>query len=362
VRKDSSPPTVRAKPERGPDNNGWYNHGVRVEFEGDDGASGVAGCTSTTYAGPDGASAAVSGTCTDNAGNTGTGSLTIQYDATAPSAEARADRPPNTHGWYNRAVTVTFAGADPMSGVHLCTAPVQYKGPDADGAQVTGTCEDKAANKSQPASLALRYDTKPPALARVKAVIAEKGITLRWIASKDSLSFSVTRTPGIGRPKAAVLYEGAARTFVDKRLRKGVRYRYTVTAFDQAGNAAARGLQAVAAGTVSQPVRATTPRATSALLRPGAGARLTAPPVLRWRGVRDATYYNVQLHRDGRKILTAWPAKPSLRLQRTWRYAGSSFRLTPGTYRWYVWPGFGQRSANRYGKLLGTQRFTVLRT
>jgi hypothetical protein len=30
-------------------------------------------------------------------------------------------------------------------------------------------------------------------------------------------------------------------------------------------------------------------------------------------------------------------------------------------YRWYVWPGFGPRSANRYGKLLGTRKFVVVR-
>jgi hypothetical protein len=31
-------------------------------------------------------------------------------------------------------------------------------------------------------------------------------------------------------------------------------------------------------------------------------------------------------------------------------------------YRWYVWPGFGPRSANRYGKLLGTRTFVVVRS
>lgn len=362
VRKDSTPPTVRARAERGPDNNGWYNRSIRVDFEGDDGgASGVAGCTSSTYGGPDSASAAITGTCTDNAGNTGTGSYTVQYDATPPSVEAKADRAPNAHGWYNRAVTVTFVGADPTAGVHLCTSPVQYKGPDADGAQISGSCEDKAANKSQPVSVALRYDTKPPLLSRVKAEIAQSGIALRWVASKDSLAFSVVRRPGVGKPKATVVYQGAARTFVDRRLRKGVRYSYTVTAFDQAGNAAARGLRAVASGTVSKSNR-TTPRARPALLRPTAGARLSAPPVLSWTKVAKAAYYNVQVFRNGRKVLTAWPTEPSFQLQRSWRFAGTTHRLTPSTYRWYVWPGFGPRSANRYGKLVGTHRFTVLRT
>jgi hypothetical protein len=29
-------------------------------------------------------------------------------------------------------------------------------------------------------------------------------------------------------------------------------------------------------------------------------------------------------------------------------------------YRWFVWPGFGRRSAHRYGALIGTRRFVVV--
>src|SRR5207344_609533 len=66
VRRDASPPAVSAAPERGPDANGWYNHGVAVRFSGSDGVSGVSSCSSdTTYSGPDRADASVSGTCTN---------------------------------------------------------------------------------------------------------------------------------------------------------------------------------------------------------------------------------------------------------------------------------------------------------
>jgi hypothetical protein len=83
--------------------------------------------------------------------------------------------------------------------------------------------------------------------------------------------------------------------------------------------------------------------------------------VLRWSAVPKASYYNVQLFRDGKKILTLWPTDSTLRVPSAWTFAGTAFRLTPGVYRWYVWPGFGPRSANRYGKLLGTRRFVVIR-
>ncbi|HXV93320.1 MAG TPA: hypothetical protein VD813_08495, partial [Pseudonocardia sp.] len=85
VRKDSTPPGVSGGPSRGPDANGWYTKPVSFSFTGDDGTSGVASCTSGTYSGPDGGNITVSGSCTDNAGNTGSTSLTIKYDSTAPT-------------------------------------------------------------------------------------------------------------------------------------------------------------------------------------------------------------------------------------------------------------------------------------
>jgi hypothetical protein len=360
VRKDGSPPGVRIRVERGPDTDGWYNRAVRFEFEGDEGLSGVSSCSSTaTYSGPDSGTATVSGNCTDGAGNVGSGSVSFKYDGTAPAVEGKADRSPDANGWYNRAVTVTFSGTDPVSGVHVCSDPVAYSGPDAEKASLTGKCQDKAGNWSEPKAVELSYDATPPILRRVNAEISRRGISLKWIASKDALSFTVARRPGLKKRKVSTVYSGKARTFLDGRLRAGVKYRYTITAFDHAGNGAVRGLAAKAIETVSRPAQPA--RRTSALRGPAAGARLADPPVLRWSPVAKATYYNVQLFRSGEKILTLWPARPSLRVPRSWRFAGALVRLTPGVYRWYVWPGFGPRSANRYGKLLGTRSFVVVR-
>jgi hypothetical protein len=80
--------------------------------------------------------------------------------------------------------------------------------------------------------------------------------------------------------------------------------------------------------------------------------------LLTWSAVPKATYYNVQLIRGG-KVLSAWPTRPRLRLQRSWLYAGRRHRLTPGRYRWYVWPRFGSRASGRYGRLLGGSSFVV---
>ena len=203
----------------------------------------------------------------------------------------------------------------------------------------------------------------------MKVDVATRGISLRWTASQDAVSFDIVRRPGLRGRKPTTLYSGGARAFTDRRLKEGVKYRYTVTAYDEAGNGAARGLAARASSSVAKPSRAkpaTKPSANQpavkpALTRPAAGARVTAPPLLAWRPVPRATYYNVQLYRNGRKILTAWPSEPSFRLQPAWKFGGRTYRLTPGVYRWYVWPGFGLSSATRYGKLVGTRRFVVTR-
>jgi hypothetical protein len=42
-------------------------------------------------------------------------------------------------------------------------------------------------------------------------------------------------------------------------------------------------------------------------------------------------------------------------------FNGHRYRLRPGTYRWYVWPGYGRISASHYGALLGSSTFVVTR-
>ena len=80
---------------------------------------------------------------------------------------------------------------------------------------------------------------------------------------------------------------------------------------------------------------------------------------LRWKGVRGADYYNVQVYRGGRKILSAWPRGSQLQLKRRWTFGSRKYSMSPGTYQWYVWPGYGPRSRHRYGKLITHQHFTV---
>lgn len=361
VRRDATPPSIDVRPSRGADNNGWYNRALGIDFSGGDNLSGLAGCSpARQYAGPDSGVASVTGTCTDNAGNVRSAAFTFQYDATAPTARARPDRQPDRKGWYNRKVTVDFDGSDGTSGIASCTPAVTYGGPDAGKAAVSGTCTDRAANTSSPASFELRFDSRPPAVARLKAKAGKKGIALEWLASEDASSFSVVRRPGLHGARFSTIYTGPKKAFVDRQVAEGMRYRYTVTASDDAGNEALRGVRAraLADGAATVSSRSS---ARPALKLPLDGARVAAPPRLAWTAVPKATYYNVQVFRGGKKILTAWPSGESLQLQRSWRFDGRTQRLLPGRYRWFVWPGFGPRPQSRYGKLLGARGFVVTR-
>ena len=86
-----------------------------------------------------------------------------------------------------------------------------------------------------------------------------------------------------------------------------------------------------------------------------------APPLLQWPSVERARYYNVQLLRGERKLLSVWPARPRYQLMRSWRFHGQPRRLVPGSYRWIVWPGYGKRAKGRYGKPIVRSTFSIER-
>ncbi|MGI9022739.1 MAG: hypothetical protein ACR2HV_05830 [Acidimicrobiales bacterium] len=162
VKIDKTPPAnVAFTTDRPPDHDGWYNHAFEATWTGTDALSGIASCTKVTYAGPDTAAGSIPGGCTDVAGNATTVPMAFRYDATAPvNVHGVPDRPPDSNGWYNHPVTVTFTGTDATSGIDTCTS-VTYAGPDTAGVVLDGACTDKAGNTAT-SDFQLRYDHTPP--------------------------------------------------------------------------------------------------------------------------------------------------------------------------------------------------------
>jgi hypothetical protein len=263
----------------------------------------------------------------------------IRIDATPPTVSGRASRSADVSGWYNHAVSVSFSGSDATSGVASCSS-TNFKGPDSAAAVVPGTCTDAAGNVGH-GSLQLAYDSTPPQLKKLRVKRSEHAVTFRWQVSPDTTRVVITRTPGAKARTTANVYGGKGTSFRDKRLRIGKRYRYTVSAYDVAGNKAGRTVWVTATG---------------ALTAPAPGASVKGAPRLSWAPVSGASYYNVQLARGG-TIFSAWPNGTSLKLPRSWVYHGHRYHLHRGVYRWYVWPGFGAFSANRYGRLIGKSSF-----
>lgn len=179
-------------------------------------------------------------------------------------------------------------------------------------------------------------------------------MTLSWVLPTDTDfdRVSISRIAPGKRVRAVAIYNGRGRSMTDRGLVNGVRYRYRLRTRDTSGN------------TSSGVEIAATPEA---LVGPAEGATVTSPPLLRWQPIHRATYYNVQLWRLGStgqartvKVLSAWPGTAQLKLESRWTFAGRSYRLSPGRYRWFVFPGFGKLSAARYGAFLGENIFRVV--
>jgi hypothetical protein len=199
--------------------------------------------------------------------------------------------------------------------------------------------------------------TAPPDVTGVRARVGDHAVTLSWKPSPapDVAEYLVTRW-SVRKPAETVVYRGLKTTATDRGLANGREYRWVVSAIDTSGNRAA-GVAIVAA-----------PKAIL-LARPHDGARIKAPVTLRWVRVANATYYNLQLFRETRrgaerrkavsKILSVWPKRSSFVVESAWTFQNRSQRLSPGLYRWYVFPGFGPRGQARYGSALGGSTFVI---
>ena len=231
---------------------------------------------------------------------------------------------------------VTFTAVDAAGNVGAASATIEFRAP------VPG--------QSPPPAAAPPAPRVPPAnVADLRARAIDGGVWLEWRPAATATRYVVTRSDRGGA--ASPVYDGQATAFIDRGLVNGAEYRYVVVSYDAAG------LRSVGVAVSAVP-------ALPVLVSPGHGSAVSRPPLLTWRRIPGATYYNVQLFRVSAtgartKILSAWPVQQRFRLARTWRYGGRAQRLAVGTYEWYLWAGLGPRAAENYSALLGWSRFVV---
>ena len=87
--------------------------------------------------------------------------------------------------------------------------------------------------------------------------------------------------------------------------------------------------------------KTTTARPKAAATPPKKTAAAPAPAETRrfaWAPVDGAVGYHVELFRGNDRVLAKDTKEPVLELAPSWRYQGRTVTLTPGEYRWYVWP------------------------
>jgi hypothetical protein len=289
----------------------------------------------------------------DAAGNTGDASYAWTVETGAPTA-AVASGPARLTS--SRSATFVFAANEPSSfhcqldaGSFLpCTSPASFQGL-SDGAHTfVVRPTDAVGNTGASASYGWRVDATAP-----ETTLGARPRS-RTTALSASFTFSASEQATFQCKLDASAFVACTSPKTYARIRRSV-HTFQVRAVDAAGNMDPT--PAVLRWTIAAVTRRT--KGSSALLAPRAGARVTGAPLLVWRPVARASYYNVQLFRGKTKVLSAWPTRARFRLRARWTYLGRQQRLAPGTYRWFIWPRLGRGAKGRYGALLGQSTFTV---
>jgi hypothetical protein len=178
-------------------------------------------------------------------------------------------------------------------------------------------------------------------LPRTKSGATRVPVTVRWAnpVAADLARVSVvmnSRRPPRDGTDGTVVYRGLGTSIV-LTLRVGQMRYLALFAADSSGN-------------VSAAARRVVSLASLVPLRPLSGSFVSAAPLLAWKPTKGASYYNVQLFRNGKRVLVAWPSQPAYRIP-----AGT---LLPGTYVWYVWPALeATRVTPRFADLIGRATF-----
>jgi VCBS repeat-containing protein len=250
---DKTPPTTVATASPAPNQYGWNNGNVTVTLTATD-ETGGSGVRQLYYAltGAQSGSATITGNsvtlkiysegtttltyyATDNAGNVETiHTLSILIDKTPPQVRGTADRQPNSLGWYNRTVKITWSGIDSLSGIRSCDSPVQYSGPDANSITLTGHCIDKAGNIAT-GTFTFKYDSTPPvvnASQRGASIILNAPVGPQFTYS-DALS-------GIASCNVTTIKTFSCSSFMSQHLNTTTvgPHSYLITVVDNAGNIA----------------------------------------------------------------------------------------------------------------------------
>lgn len=236
---DSTPPVLDPASLNGSlGNAGWYLSDVMAQLFASDSGSGVA----TIYAFLDNVETSISGGAgsiaitgdaihtlsfyaVDQKGNTsGTTTMSIKIDTTAPTISGAALSQPNQYGWYNSAIEVEFAASDALSGL-ADHSPNQNLTSEGANQSLTGSAVDLAGNRADFTLGGLNLDTSAP---QISISGISDGATYN-LGLVPAANFSVSDT------LSGVATNGAELNGTPDIFGCG-NFSYRVNATDQAGN------------------------------------------------------------------------------------------------------------------------------
>lgn len=167
----------------------------------------------------------------------------------------------------------------------------------------------KSAGKTKASSSTKKPATKKPARAKPKPAATKPAVTKPAATQKTSGANASTRpkTTAAAKPKTQAPVKSKPKTQTSVKPK--------------------------AKTTTTKPKAATTPPKKTAAAPAAAETRRFA-----WAPVDGAVGYHVELFRGNDRVLARDTKEPVLELAPSWRYQGRTVTLTPGEYRWYVWP------------------------
>jgi hypothetical protein len=239
---DKTPPAISSSTNPTANVNGWNNSDVTVSFDCDDALSGIATCTNPVTISTEGANQSVTGSAVDAADNTASTTATVSIDKTAPTIDYSVSPAPNSYGWNNSDVTVSFTCSDSLSGIDTCPEPITLT--SGAGQIIEGTATDKAGNtataavmvnidKDAPTVSNLVWSANPLQQGQNTTLSATVSETLSGIAS---VAYSID-----GGTPQAMTYDSGSNTWQATfgSVLTANTYAIIITATDQADNTSA---------------------------------------------------------------------------------------------------------------------------
>jgi Tol biopolymer transport system component len=194
--QDSTPPVITPSVTGTLGNNNWYRSNVQVSWSVTDAESSQTGCGAQTVSTD---TSGVTFTCSaTSVGGTGSQSVTVKRDASAPIITFLNRTAPSGGGWNNSNVTVNWSCSDALSGA---TSSGDSETLSSEGANqtATGTCADNAGNTASNTQTGIFIDKTAPSIGFVSRTAANSNgwnntnVVLSWSCA-DSLSGVVNST------------------------------------------------------------------------------------------------------------------------------------------------------------------------